>query len=230
MPAKQVDMPAIGPVRLYKRRGARAIKISISGDYVRVTLPTWLPYRAGLEFVRSKSDWIAAHKPPRTYLSDGQQVGKAHRLKFIQSDLSRAVSTRVTDTEIRVQHHHNVATNHDDVQSAARNACLKALRREADSLLPQRLAQLAGKHGFSYQSVRVRQLKSRWGSCSQQKRISLNIFLMQLPWRQIDYVLLHELTHTKHLHHGKPFWQHLESCLPDTKLIRRELKSFQPVI
>jgi len=49
-------------------------------------------------------------------------------------------------------------------------------------LLPQRLQAFATQTGFSYRSVSVKQLKSRWGSCNTEKEITLNLFLMQLPW------------------------------------------------
>src|SRR5690606_36436720 len=99
---------------------------------------------------------------------------------------------------------------HPRVQKAAQAAAIRALRKEAETLLPQRLRTLAEQTGFTYNSVAVKQPKSRWGSCSHQKHITLNLFLMQLPWRLIDYVLLHELTHTKVMRHGPPFWAELE--------------------
>jgi predicted metal-dependent hydrolase len=50
---------------------------------------------------------------------------------------------------------------------------------------------------------------------------------MMLPWELIDYVLLHELTHTKHLHHGEAFWSALEAIMPDIKRRKKELKKLQ---
>jgi len=97
-------------------------------------------------------------------------------------------------------------------------------------LLPQRLDQLAAQNGLNYSSVAIRQLKSRWGSCSSAKHITLNLFLMQLPWHLIDYVLLHELTHTKVLRHGPPFWEELEKHAPGARKLRREISAYQPII
>ncbi len=230
MAAKLVNIPPIGPVKLYKRRDARSIKISLNrGDEVRVTLPAWLPYRAGVEYARSKADWIERHRQPYIPLAHGSQIGKAHRLYYYCSPRT-TMSTRVTATEIRVRH--PTLTNFQDtaVQTLAKRASLRALKQEAGVLLPQRLAQLAVKYNFSYTGVSIKNLRSRWGSCSQQKYIALNIFLMQLPWQLIDYVLLHELTHTKYLNHSKEFWNHLESCLPNYKALRNDLKNYQPTI
>ena len=90
------------------------------------------------------------------------------------------------------------------------------------------LQQLADQYGFAYNSVSMKQLKARWGSCSHKRDITLNIFLMQLPWQLIDYVLVHELVHTKVLHHGQDFWTSFAACLPDAKKRRSELRAYHP--
>jgi hypothetical protein len=89
---------------------------------------------------------------------------------------------------------------------------------------------LAQKHGFEYSSVSVKRLKGRWGSCDQHQNIVLNLYLMQLPWELIDYVLLHELTHTRILRHGPDFWAAMQRVLPNVKAIRKEMKQHQPVL
>ncbi len=231
MPVKQLDVPNIGLVKFYKRRNARSIKISLGrGDEVRVSLPMWVPYRAGLEFLKSHASWIEEHRQPKTALIEGARIGKYHQLTFISIDGKTNISTRVTGSRIVVRHPSSISSRQLSVQTAAHKASLTALRLEADNLLPQRLDQLASRYSFKYRSVKVRNLRSRWGSCSQQKNIGLNIYLMLLPWPLIDYVLLHELTHTKFLSHSQEFWDHLQSCLPNAKQLRKELRAFHPVI
>ena len=53
---------------------------------------------------------------------------------------------------------------------------------------------------------------------------------MQLPWNLIDYVLLHELTHTNILRHGPDFWQALEAVLPNMAVLKKTLREYQPVL
>ena len=115
-------------------------------------------------------------------------------------------------------------------QKAAQTIAKRALRNQAENLLPKRLADLANKHDFVFKSVVVRQLKARWGSCSSQSDITLNFFLMQLPWDLIDYVLLHELSHTKALHHGPEFWAIFDAALPGAKKKRNQLRDYKPAI
>lgn len=232
MATKQVSVPEIGIVTLYKRRGNRSLRLSIGHDgEIRVSLPYWLPYTAGEQFVRTKQEWIAAHLPKRPeLLQNGQSIGKAHRLYFIPDpDVSRP-KTHVTETEIRITIPPNAETDSCGIQKAATSASLRALRKEAETLLPQRLKTLSGQTGLNYASVSVRQLKSRWGSCDSHKEITLSIFLMQMPWHLIDYVLVHELTHTRVMRHGAPFWEELERHLPGAKQLRKEMAAYQPIL
>jgi len=228
MSVKTVTIPDIGTVKLTKRRGAKSIRLSIGADNsVRVSLPTWVPYQAGVAFISSKKAWIAKHKKSEILLKEGDQIGKSHRMRFATKDQLKPV-TRVTKADVTITI--PVATDpaSKTVQDLAKKAAMRALKQECEALLPIRLKQLADKHGFTYNSVHVKRLKSRWGSCSQQSDITFNIFLMQLPWQLIDYVILHELVHTKVLNHSKQFWDVFDSCLPGAKKLRRELHDYHP--
>ena len=233
MATKTIEIPDIGAVTLYKRRGNRSLRLSVGADgEIRVSLPSWVPYKAGEQFARSKAEWIAAHrrKTRSVGLRHGQAIGKAHRLHFEPSPAAAKITTRLRQNQIEITHPAAYQPHHPDVQKAAQTASIRALRKEAETLLPQRLRDLAAQTGFTYKSVGVKQLKSRWGSCSAQQEIVLNLFLMQLPWRLIDYVLLHELTHTKVMQHGAPVWKELERHVPRAKQLRKEIANHHPIL
>lgn len=231
MPAKNVEVPGVGKVALYKRHGVRGVKLSITHDgTVRVTLPMWAPYRLGIEFAKNKADWITSKRQPKVFIRSGDRVGKAHRFIFEQRPNISAPTTRITGTDIKITFSTHHSAQNTKVQEAAEKAAIRALKKEAEQLLPQRLKTLAEAHGFTYNSVAVKRLRSRWGSCNDRKDIILNCFLMQLPWHLIDYVLLHELVHTKVLRHGDPFWSVLDTHVKNLSTIRKEMKSFQPAL
>jgi len=228
MSQKTFDIPGIGPVILAKRRGARNLRLSVTaGGTVRVSMPSWLPYRTGVEFARTRTEWIQQHRPSNEskLLISGHRVGKAHRLEFIQA-AGKNTAARITPSTIKIAS--ALEWDHPEVQSKARLAGERALKQEADNLLPQRLEYLAKKFGYSYRSVQSKKLTSRWGSCSSEQRITLSYFLMQLPWELIDYVLIHELIHTEHMNHGPEFWAAFERALPDAKAKRREARIHHP--
>ena len=225
---KRLQVAQVGEVLLVKRRGAKSLRLTITADdVVRVTLPTWVPYQAGIAFLQSRTEWIEKHRRPQREFKQHELIGKAHRLYFDAKDTA-AVRTRVTTTEIRISHSSTLASNSASVQQVVSKAAMRALKQEGEHLLPQRLQILAAKYGFAYRSVTLKKLTARWGSCSHRQEITLNIFLMQLPWHLIDYVLIHELVHTKILHHGSDFWAEFQHHIPDAKARRKELRAFHP--
>lgn len=232
MATKTVEIPGIGQVTLVKRRGSRNIRLSFDrSGTVRVSLPSWIPYQAGIQFAESKRDWILTHKPATESLPlAGDRIGKAHRLHVVKSTQASRPSTRVGNGKVTVTIPASVDDTSPAVKQAVERGALKALKSEADQLLPQRLEQLARQHNFSYHSVTTKRLSSRWGSCSQHKDITLNTYLMQLPWELIDYVIVHELVHTEHLNHSADFWQRFEQIFPDAKERRKQLKTYRTAI
>lgn len=101
------------------------------------------------------------------------------------------------------------------------------LKRKAHAYLPIRIRQLALKHGLNFNKLALRNSKTRWGSCSFDNNINLNIHLMKLPDELIDYVILHELTHTVHKNHSKDFWDFLSNLLGiNSKQIDKKLKAY----
>lgn len=228
MPAKTFDLEHVGTIHVYKRRGTKNIRLSVNADgKIRVTMPTWLPYKAGVAFAAQKQNWLLSHQDKTSNLEDGQRIGKYHTFRFSVKSGSK-VQTRVTATEILISY--PTAASTTEIQNGAHSAAQRALKTEAEQLLPQRLASLSAKTGFTYKSVGVRHLKARWGSCNNKQEITLNYYLMQLPWELIDYVLVHELAHTKHLHHATVFWDTVESVMPNYKERKKLLKQHQPSV
>jgi predicted metal-dependent hydrolase len=232
MAFKEFQIEDLGTVTVYKRRGTQSLRLSIRADgSLRVTIPTWTPYATGVSFAKSRAAWIKTHaREPAALLTNGQLIGKAHRIQFIASPEATKVTTRLRQTEIIITYPPSLNPTSTSVQKAAATASIRALRAQAEQLLPIRLRELAEKHDFQYRSVGVKQLKTRWGSCDQDKNIILNLFLMLLPWQLIDYVLLHELTHTRVLQHGPKFWQAMTAIDPKTPELRKEIRTRQPTL
>ena len=99
-------------------------------------------------------------------------------------------------------------------------------RTEAQTILCKRLEYLAGKRGFAYRGLTVRNQKTRWGSCYGRNSISLNMQLIRLPEELMDYVILHELVHTKIKNHSPAFWAELNKLVGNGKQLRVRLRSY----
>lgn len=98
----------------------------------------------------------------------------------------------------------------------------------AKEYLTNRLRFLSSANNLTYNRVSFRSQKTRWGSCSSKKNISLNYKLFTLKPDLIDYVILHELAHTKHMNHSQEFWNFLELICVGAKKYHRELKHSLP--
>ena len=88
-------------------------------------------------------------------------------------------------------------------------------------------AELAKKYGFKYGRVFIKNQKTLWGSCSYRNNINLNLNLVALNDEFIDYVLLHELTHTVHKNHQKAFYDLLKKNMPNALDVQKRLKKIK---
>jgi predicted metal-dependent hydrolase len=103
-------------------------------------------------------------------------------------------------------------------------------KTKAKTILTERLNLLAQKYRFSYNKLFIRNQKTRWGSCSSKNNISLNMNLIRLPQKIQDYVILHELVHTKHKNHSKKFWAEMDRLVGDGKKLKREMRKYRIVV
>ncbi len=230
MPLRRIYIEDVGTVTLYKRRGARNLRLTIGHNgEIRVTLPLWAPYKLGSLFAEQRRSWLLKQRSPLQALVHNARIGKSHMLCF-KTQSSSTLSARITSNCINVLVPADLSIEDPAVQKKAREACVRALKKEAKILLPTRLSELSRKYDFDYRSVKIKEMRSRWGSCTPQKDIVLNCYLMQLPWQLIDYVLLHELLHTRVLAHGAPFWSELSRYVPDLPEVRRTMRGMRPTV
>ncbi len=117
----------------------------------------------------------------------------------------------------------------DGGDSEAVHAALRRwLRRKAQRHLKPWLRHLAEENGFGIKRIFIKSQRTRWGSCSQQKNVNLNLKLLFLPEALVHYVMLHELCHTVYLNHSKKFWalvaQHESKYVSKRKALREAWK------
>ena len=101
---------------------------------------------------------------------------------------------------------------------------LLELKQQATRAIPARVAWFAPAVGVSYGRVAIGRQISRWGSCSAVGNLNFNCLLMLCPPEVLDYVVVHELCHRKHMNHSRAFWAEVERVLPDYQMRRNWLK------
>ncbi len=199
---------------------------------VSVTLPPRAElYHAERMIDESRStirNWRAKHTASTPELHDCMRVGQSHTLS-IQNTQLETPHTSLRGLTIQLLLPLGASLHDPAVKKVVFAGIKKALTKEARAFLPRRLAYLAAQHGFSYERTRFGAPKGRWGSCSSRGTISLNVSLMALDPELIDYVIIHELCHTREMNHSPRFWTLVESCLPDYKDRRKRLKTKTPM-
>lgn len=213
------------------RRSAKAKRISIGvapDGRLRATMPTAAPQQVLVALItRSRgeiSKLLSRHNPTQTY-ANGSIIGKSHSL-IVQSGHKFSIERH--QLKIFVTLPVGKSINDVEIQQAIRSEVATALRKEAKHYLPRRIAILAEKFKYKYSAIRFSHTTTRWGSCSTKGNITLNIALMQLPFELIDYVLIHELCHTKEMNHSKKFWELVGSADENYKLHLKQIKQYTP--
>ena len=101
---------------------------------------------------------------------------------------------------------------------------LRRLKRRAAVAIPERLEYFAPLVGVDYGRVTIRSQKTRWGSCSSRGNLNFNCLLLLTPPEVLDYVVVHELCHRKHMNHSPRFWAEVERVMPGYKAAKKWLR------
>jgi predicted metal-dependent hydrolase len=217
-----------GQVRVHRRKGMRSIRISITQNgEVRLSLPFNVSLQKGLQFLQQKKDWVLQHKTEPQDLGDGMGIGPHYTLQLQPTSASKS-SSIISNNIITIKIPDDYSA--DQVQKTITRQARKVLATTAQLLLLQRLDVISNSTGLSYTSGSIKFLQSRWGSCSSTNDIVLNTYLVQLPQALIDYVICHELAHTKHHNHSDSFWQLVQRMVPDYKARKKQLKTYPTAI
>lgn len=217
------------------RRSARAshVRIKVAPDgRLRASLPMYAPLflvKRLLKNSRVELRAMLAEQHEGMVFEHGMTIGKSHSL-IVRPTTVKTITVQRHGQQIVVSLPKDQQLDDPNSTRIVRDAVIEALKIEAKSYLPKRLAFLAQKHGFGYEKVRFSHASGRWGSCSSNGTISLNIALMKLPFELIDYVLIHELSHTVQMNHSDDFWQLVAEGDPQYKVHRRTLKNENPSI
>ena len=212
-----------------KSKKAKRIIISVKPKKgVTVSVPRGIPFFYAESFVQEKLPWInrtlkAVEKDEKIFKPNEIVDVRGYKILILHQDSCSVNAVRTNDgTTIFIPIKDNFFAK--DIQQQIKSFVTAQIRVKAKQYLPYRLNELAKRSSLSYAKVSIRNNSSRWGSCSFKNNINLNLHLMRLPDHLIDYVLYHELVHTKIKNHSKEFWEFLCQICPNAKLLDKELK------
>jgi hypothetical protein len=150
----------------------------------------------------------------------GVRVAIPDRLSFKKAE--EFVNTKT----VWIQKHLYRMKLYEEERQLALDTSVDIDKLRAKRKLTRRLKHLAGKRGFTYNRVFIRNQKTRWGSCSHKNNISLNMKIIRLPEELMDYVILHELVHTRVKDHSNGFWAELNRLVGNGKNMASRLREY----
>ncbi len=217
------------PYTLRESARARYTRIRLKpGEPIEVVYPRGTDQSQALHFLKTKLTWVAQQSsyldslrsassacfPSRIYLPS---IDRSWDVSINPSGADR-VSCREMGSLLMLS---GPIACVDDVRGVLRGWLKTVAKQYLDPLFHE----LSASSGLRFSKLTWRFQRTRWGSCSQQASISLNVRLLLLPEDQVRYVMLHELCHTRHMNHGATFWQLLKSLCPEAKRLHKQLHS-----
>lgn len=195
-------------------------------DFIQLTAPSHTSIKEILAALEQMKPRLQQLKVRPKLILDTETVFKTMSFSLkIETQSVRNFHTRLEGGILHIVCPDIYDFQNDLVQNTLRNTIEQVMRSEAKRIFPSKLQALAEMYGFEYNGLSINKSKTRWGSCSSKKNINLSYFCLFLPEYLIDFVMLHELCHTKEMNHGKNFWLLLDKVSSGkAKQLTEELK------
>lgn len=204
-----LDEAEQGALRVRPSERARRLAVRVlPGGLVEVVVPPGTRPRTVQQFVARHRRWIE-HKVLQYRPLDAAPADRLpEHIRYAASGQEFAVRYTPAGGRLRLRVEGSRLLVQGDVSRAAlvRHALQRFTMHQAHGVLEPRLAALSAATGLQYRCLQVRRQRTRWGSCSRSGTISLNACLLFQPPQVVDYLLLHELAHTRHMNHSRRFW------------------------
>ncbi len=223
--------PSLGMIRLQRRAGCKRISISVGrSGRVTVSYPWFVLRRAALAFVEQKLEWIAeaqkriSQREATLCINEGYSTHHHTLIIRYGAPKQRYIIER-GNVVVEL-----IGNNHLSIESQQfiKSALIETLRKEAHSILPEIIEEEAAKHSLRYSGYTIKNIRSKWGSCSSANHLNFSLYLMLLPDELIRFVVQHELCHTIHKNHSSEFHTMLNHLCDGRECeLNRQLRSYR---
>tara|TARA_A100001015_G_scaffold312246_1_gene417039 strand:+ start:1996 stop:2670 length:675 start_codon:yes stop_codon:yes gene_type:complete len=215
----------IKPKIIKEKRKSISIQVKTK-DSIIVKAPLYVPNYKINQFIESKQKWIQKQVSKLSTnekniiipFEDNQNIlylGKKYIIK--QSETALMHPLTFTD-KFLLYNKINTINTHEYIT--------KHLKDIAKEIITDKITEISNKISLIPNSIKIKSLTSRWGSCSSKKNVNLNWKLIHAPLNCIEYVIIHELVHLIHMNHSKIFWNEVENHCPTFKTDKKWLDDF----
>lgn len=224
----------INATLIYRKRKNITIEIKPK-DNVKIISPLNVPRKNIEQLVIDKGDWILQKLEEYKGMEDINSVknyksgeklyylGKEHILK-----INKLNSRKLVNPEIYIYDNNIIFNTNNDNEVYIKDKLKKWYKKESEKIILERLIRYKENSTIMMQltpsSLKVKEQKKRWGTCTSKKDIYLNSKIVMARPKSIDYILVHEFSHLVHMNHSKDFYRFVESIMPDYKIEEAWLK------
>lgn len=211
------------PLTVMRAQRARRVRLRVDarkGEAVLV-LPPRAALREGRAFAQSQAAWLRARLaelPPRVEFAPGAEISLGGVNHVLRWDRGGPARVTLVDGVIRVG---------GDREKFAHRVT-EWLKRRAREKVTRRAEAVAERIDKKIRRISIRDPRARWGSCTHKGDLSFSWRLILAPTYVLDYVVVHEVAHLVHLHHGPTFWRAVEKLMPDYGAAREWLDQHGP--
>ncbi|MFQ5646821.1 MAG: M48 family metallopeptidase [bacterium] len=218
--------------RVRRSKRARQLKLKITFDNdLEITVPPDYPIKELDKIILKKASWIKKNldrkERSKSFLP---LIEKDNNLSAIFLGEYYPLIIRKGINALELREERLILTSPADAVSLSPQHLNHALaccyRSQAERIIPERVKQANQNLGFEFAEIRIKDQKSRWGSCSEKGNVNFNWRLVMAPLPVLDYVVFHELMHLKELNHSPRFWNSVEDVCPDYRQHRLWLKTY----
>lgn len=207
------------PISITRRKSMKRIVVKLSKTYdeILMSAPPHIPLKDLKSFIEKAQSWILKQLNKKVEKQDipiGETIslnGQRYSITHIESNKR---SYKIKDTDILIK------CPAEDLTWCSQNV-IKKIAQEKCFYWSQYFAE---KSGLNFNKVTIRDVKSRWGSCSALKNLNYNWRIILAPEDVLKYLCAHEVSHLRHMNHSKEFWAHVKTIFPEYKVHQQWLK------
>ncbi len=208
---------------VYCKRRSIALIIKNNGDFI-VRAPIKTSDRKINSFIQEKKDWIITKRnemfknkeSAKLNLTTGENI----------TNLGETLTIKQTSNKIaKIKNGVLILPNEN-----TEKAFISLLKRTLKKYLEVRVTEISTQFNFNYEKISVSSAKTNWGSCGYKNTLNFTYKLSLCPLNVIDYIIVHELCHTKVKNHSRLFWKEVIRVMPDYKCCERWLKDNKRII
>lgn len=227
------ELHVFGKVEFIRSHRAKRITVKILSEGLRVSLPFRASESHATQFILDNKESILSKQKRVQAKKVGTRITTDNEIQTLTFTVKVKYANRkdvffnLREGILSIEVPEEADLQANEVQQICWNGINYFLKKEAKNTLPLRVAELASAFGFCFSGVKIQSSKTRWGSCSKEQNINLSYYMLLLPQHLVDYVILHELCHTKEMNHGDKFWKLMDDVTQGkTKKLRVEMKRY----